>query len=67
MLFYSLENNYVRVVGKLRLQQVIFCFVLRNQILSQAHWKIYLQIAKLAKTLILNKISPEFLCLESTH
>ena len=35
-----------------------------DRILSQAHWKINLEIANLARSLIFWKIFPEFLCLD---
>ena len=38
-----------------------------DQILSQAHWKNNVQIAKLARSLIFWKRFPEFLFLEPTH
>ena len=48
----ALENNYV---FKFLLKQVSFCLLLVDQILSPAHWKINLQIAKLARSLFSEK------------
>ena len=48
----ALENNYIITF---LLKQVTFCLLLVDQILSQAHWKINLQIAKLDRSLFSEK------------